>query len=542
MTYVRGSGQSAARRVALASSLLAFGWAIVSRSAAPPPPPEPIREAPIDRDTGEKNPASVPGPAGAPAATAPIGTAGATPGAANTAPGGAPAPTVRQVTPTELQAGNSYALELSGTNLQPTMQIDFGFGILVQKALTVTDAGHAQVTVQVMAAAAAGRHPITVTYTPRATLAALPAVHTQGPGYIDVRAPAANGPVVLDRVSPSQVAQGQQATLTLLGSGFSAGMGVSFGPGITAGGPVVVQTPTLATLSIVVAAQAPAMQRHPTLLVATKDAKVSPEATLTVTASNVPGKPQPAPVAVATAGGNVPMLLAVSPARLFTGQSYTLTLRGVNLVPQLVVDLGPGITPKGGLRIQSPSLAALDVTVEPGAAAGMRWLGLRPPSALVAVREDASVLVQRSPAAGQGFAPVASVCHVALITQQGSIALDGPVYTGYTDEFGGHYNVPVLNDQTVFSWHEANPGLADRYELRFYSGATLIASRVLTASPGYALPHSLAADAALDRGIDQQGRRPCGPDRARKSAGGRRRAVVSLGRHLAGHRLENLLR
>jgi hypothetical protein len=415
------------------------------------------------------------------------------------APGGAAAPTVRQVTPTELQAGNTYTLALSGTNLQPTMQIDFGSGILVQKGLTVSDAGHAQVTVQVAAAAAAGRYPITVTYTPRATLAALPTVKTQGPGYVDVQRPPANGAVVLDRVSPAQVAQGQQATLTLMGSGFSAGMGVSFGPGITAAGPVVVQTPNLATLSIVVAAQAPAIPRQPTLVVASKDTKVSPEATLTVTAANVVGipKPAPAPVAVASTGGNVPMLLTVSPGRLFTGQSYTLTLRGVDLVPQLNVDLGEGITATGGLRIQSPSLATLDVVVAGTAAPGMRWLGLRAPSALVPVREDASVLVQRSPPTGQGFAPVQSACHVALVAQQGSIALDAPVYTGYTDDFGGHYNVPVLNDQTVFSWHEANPGLADRYELRFYSGATLIASRVLTAAPGYALPHSLTADAAL---------------------------------------------
>ncbi len=62
-------------------------------------------------------------------------------------------------------------------------------------------------------------------------------------------------------------------------------MALSFGPGISALGSVQVQSPTKATLIIQVSAQAPAMSRVPTLLVAGKAAHVSPEATLTVTAA-----------------------------------------------------------------------------------------------------------------------------------------------------------------------------------------------------------------------------------------------------------------
>jgi len=148
-------------------------------------------------------------------------------------------------------------------------------------------------------------------------------------------------------LTPREVPQGQQATLTLLGTGFAAGMSLSFGPGIAALGTVQVQSPTKATLSIQVSAQAPAMARVPTLLVGGKAAHVSPEATLTVSSAAAPiARPTPQPVVSAS----IPLILAVSPARLYTGQSYTLTLRGMNLTPQLQLDLGGGIKPVSGVR------------------------------------------------------------------------------------------------------------------------------------------------------------------------------------------------
>ena len=178
------------------------------------------------------------------------------------------------------------------------------------------------------------------------------------------------------------------------------------------------------------------------------------------------------------------MLLAVSPARLFTGRSYTLTLRGLNLVPQLTVDLGPGITVKSGLRVQSPSLATLDVTVANDAAGGMRWLGLVLPSALTPVRQDASVLVQGMALASHGFAPKPSECKPPHVSHKGTIVLDGPLYSDQYNTVTTVYSVPVLNDETDLTWHEANAGLADRFEVRFYSGGTLVATKVLTAKPG----------------------------------------------------------
>jgi hypothetical protein len=409
-------------------------------------------------------------------------------------PAGQGAPTVVQVAPSQLNAGGTYTLALAGSGFQSGMQVDFGPGITVTKQPAVSDAGHAQVAVQVLAATSPGHHIVTTTFARAGTFAAATTQKTEGPGYVDVVAPAASGGVLLDLLAPREVQQGQRTTLTLEGAGFATGMTVSFGPGIAAAGPVIVQNSKRASLAISVAAQAPTILRHPTLVLSGHDVRVSPEATLTVTAGAARSPPVPAPVISEIA----PVVLAIAPARIYAGQKYTLTLRGMNLVPQLQASLGPGITASGGLRVESASLATLDVAVADNADPGLRWLGLQLPAAPAPVREDASVLVERASLVPvHALAPRPSECKPPAVAHQGSVVLDGPLYTGSMSDVGGTFNVPVLNNSTTLSWHEANQGLAERYELRFYSGSTLVAKRSLGAPPGYALPHSLTPDAGL---------------------------------------------
>ena len=402
-------------------------------------------------------------------------------------------PTVLKAEPEQLVPGQNYTLNLTFSNLRSGVQLDFGPGISIQRPLTLIDATHAQIAVQVGAQAVPGRHLVSSTFMPPATFSVPQPLKSLGPGYVEVVAAPVSGAIMLDRLSPQQLAQGSQEVLTLFGSGFSSGMSVSFGPGISASGAVQVQSPERATVAVQVAAQAPPILRHPSVLFAGREVHVSPEATLTVTGATMP-LPGPAPVTLA----NVPVILAVAPARLYAGQSYTLTLRGLNLVPQLQVDLGGGIVASGGLRIQSPSLATLAVTVQPGAATGMRWVGLQFGAGQPAIRQDASLLVQSAITLPvKGFAPRPGQCNPAKVPPQGTIILDGPLYTGQVSDVGGTFNVPVLNDQTTLSWHEANAGVADHYEVRFYSGSTLIATRTITAPAGYALPHAFSPDPAL---------------------------------------------
>jgi len=478
--------------VVLASALISAiaGSAVFAQTQPAPRVREVAQPAPV-LTPGTQPPATTPG--APPGIMNPGQPARNTPGRNVPAP---VAPTVLKVEPVSVTAGQSYTLNLTGTVFQQGMQLDFGTGIAIQpKTLTVIDPSHARVAVQVAAGTPAGQHLVTAAIVSATTATAAMTLKNQGPGYLNVVAGNVTGPLVLERLMPASVQQGQATMLTLQGSGFSAGMSVSFGPGISASGAVNVQSSEHATLAIQVAAQAPPILRHPTVLTTGRDVKVSPEASLTVTAVSkvVPPVPVPTPVSYAS----VSVLLAVSPARVFAGQSYTLTLRGLNLVPQLQVDLGAGITAKGGLRVQSPSLATLDVTVANDAAGGMRWLGLLLPSALTPVRQDASVLVQRAALASHGFAPKPSECKPPHVAHIGTVVLDGPLYSNQYNTVTTVYSVPVLNDETDLTWHEANAGLADRFEVRFYGGSTLVATKVLTAKPGYALPHDLKPDDSL---------------------------------------------
>ncbi|MHB8743162.1 MAG: hypothetical protein ACYC9L_08530 [Sulfuricaulis sp.] len=433
-------------------------------------------------------------------------------------------PTVLRVEPRQLATGKTYALSLYGNNFQSAMKLNFGTGIIIQETIMVLDNNHARAVVLVAPGTPPGKHLVVASLAQSTTLAAVPSLQSDGPGYIDVVSVSTGGLVMLNQIIPRQIRQGQQATLTLQGAGFKSGMAMSFGPGIVATGNVQVINSKQATLGIQVSPQAPAMLRHPTLLFKDHDVKVSPEVTLMVVANSV-SQPLPfhPPTAVSVVSPSLPVVLSVEPARLFTGQSYTLTLSGLNFVPQMSVNLGAGVVPSGSLRIQSPNLATLQVDVQKSAPAGIRWVELQMPPAIASWHEDASVLVQQSVAIEpHNFTPPPDQCAHPKVPQEGTIVLDGPLYMNEQNGGAGiTSDVPVLNDRTDFTWHEANSGLAERFEIRFYlkkparlllaigPGAkkynaallalynTPIVTRSLTAAPGFALPRSLIPDAAL---------------------------------------------
>ena len=112
----------------------------------------------------------------------------------------------------------------------------------------------------------------------------------------------------------------RQTTLTLLGSGFAAGMAASFGPGIAAVGAGAGASADDATLSMQVSAQAPAITRVPSLSVGGEAGTRLPEATLTVTAA-APRARRRGPTRDRCKSRACRLILAVSPARLFTGQT-----------------------------------------------------------------------------------------------------------------------------------------------------------------------------------------------------------------------------
>jgi hypothetical protein len=71
----------------------------------------------------------------------------------------------------------------------------------------------------------------------------------------------------------------------------------------------------------------------------------------------------------------------------------------------------------------------------------------------------------------------------------GVIKLDAPLQVASQSDQYVTYTVPLLDDSSVFKWHEQNPGLADYYELRVYAkdGKTLLATQKITGTKVIAL-------------------------------------------------------
>ena len=62
------------------------------------------------------------------------------------------------------------------------------------------------------------------------------------------------------------------------------------------------------------------------------------------------------------------------------------------------------------------------------------------------------------------------------------VVLDAPLTVVSQSDESQTFGVPLLDDASVFQWHEKNPGLADYYELRIYTkdGKTLLAVQKIT--------------------------------------------------------------
>ncbi len=461
------------------------------------------------------------------------------------APAGSPSPAVASVMPAQLEQGKAVTLEIRGSNLRAVQKFDLGEGISVQ-SVAFEGGTSARLAVQVAPNATPGTRPVVL------HLASSPAAQPITSAVtIHVVASALGAPVVLSRVTPATVSQGQSVVLTLHGQNFQSGMTASFGPGISATGTLTLGAPGVATVPIQVSALAPTMLRHPSLLLGSgQPAAVSSDASLVVTAASAPAQTLQA-VALAAA----PVVLSVEPARLFTGQSYTLTLHGQGFVPAMQVALGGGIEGTQSLKLQSARLATISIKVLDGAGAGLRWVQLnavapaatanKGPAATAnapapaGVRQPASFLVQTAVLAvsAGGTAPVLGKHAVLAPAQEGKIILDSPlagIGSAGCTESGCPFVIPTLNEKTQLAWHEANPGLAQRYEVQFFAyhpgnaaaqpkpaahaggpvkllaaGALgrqqpqAIATRSIGAPQGRALPHFLQPDVALQAQLEQ---------------------------------------
>src|ERR1017187_3494026 len=172
-------------------------------------------------------------------------------------------------------------------------------------------------------------------------------------------------------------------------------------------------------------------------------------------------------------------------------QNVDLTLQGINFVPgtQVTFTVGAGVPANvfanGPARYVNSTEIHVTVNALLAALPGGRDINLQVTSQPTVVGKGMLNVL----AAKQSGLP--TVLKIPPITLQkfplGIIHLDGPLGPETTSDGYGTYSVPMLNDDSVFQWHEQNPGLADYYELRIYGqdGKTLVATQQIT---GHRMP------------------------------------------------------
>jgi hypothetical protein len=283
----------------------------------------------------------------------------------------------------------------------------------------------------------------------------------------------------LREFSPLQGTQGTTVALTLTGVNFSAPASVQFTPnsGLTVQSTTVTNANQIQA-QVSIAPNASLGARGVTLVMG--KTRLAASNTFTV-------------VSGASLAHIVPMqILRVVPNQITAGsQNVDLTLQGINFVPgtQVTFTVGAGVPANvfanGPARYVNSTEIHVTVNALLAALPGGRDINLQVTSQPAVVGKGMlNVLAAKQ----SGLPTVLKIPPIMLQNfPLGIIHLDGPLGPETSSDGYGTYAVPMLDDDSVFQWHEQNPGLADYYELRIYSadGKTLVATQQIT---GHRMP------------------------------------------------------
>ncbi len=395
-------------------------------------------------------------------------------------------PMLFSYSPTQADAGSTVTLTFAGANFVPRLpNVIFSpsQGITVSK-VQVVSAKQISVQVQVDASAQAGPRQVILMDADHSLRASIPFTITAA------AAPATNCPPgaaacggtpqptqpALRGFSPVQGTQGSTVALTLTGSNFSAPASLQFTPasGITVLSTKVANSNQLeAQLSIAPTASLGA--RGVTLTVG-GNTRLTASNTFTVVSGTISVRTAPM------------QILRIVPNQILAGsQNVNLTVEGANFVPgtQVNFTVGAGIPAavfaNGLARYMNSTELQVSVSALPSALPGGRNINLLGPGQQTAVGPG-MLNVQAAP---RPAGPPASL-KIAPISLQtfpmAVIVLDAPLGKATLSDQYQTFAVPLLDDASVFQWHEKNPGLADYYELRIYAkdGKTLLAVQKIT--------------------------------------------------------------
>jgi Quinohemoprotein amine dehydrogenase, alpha subunit domain III len=370
-------------------------------------------------------------------------------------------PTVLSVNPAALNQGQVGTLMLSGRHLHHNMRLKLGTGITTGEATVINEAQSiATVPVNVAADATPGSRVVQVQYKDRLQ---------SSPARISVIA--TNPSPLVRSITPNALSQGKSYTLTLTGSNLEGVTAVNFGSDITAAKPVA--KPKKLTLNLTVAATAKpgprqvalidAQGSHPASVAITVTAAqtisiASPGLPISLNKNDKPLRISPKPSASLIA------VQTIIPNQWAQGKSYPISVFGSRFKDGIEADFGDGIEIQD-LKVASATKLTMTVKISGSAPMGLRPLNLRDNSskrwspfaakAWVVARKDWSI-----------SKPIPKLVSPDLnVTLKGRIKLLGP-----EDYLKSNEMIPeILNEQTLFSWREENPGLAEWYEFRLVS-------------------------------------------------------------------------
>ncbi len=436
-----------------------------------------------------------------------------------------PQAAVTAVTPDRLVAGHDYLLRVTSKGLPAGTTFDFGPGVQARSAARMINDHSLALKVHVDAGAAAGRRVVGFQLPAvQNAIAAVAGSKGRGPASIEVVAATQQpvrtlsrvAPAILTGVLPARVRAGSQAQLVFTGQNLKPGLHIDYGPGIHMQ-PLRPLGDRFVALTSIDADATPG--RHtPRATQPGGTVQVRTTAALLV----IPPPAARAPVA----RGTVPDLQApglrvdsLYPARLAGGLSYVVQAAGSGFTPRMQIDLGRDVTVEG-VDVVNDHSARVRVKVASAALAGMRFSRARVDGRQAWSPQPARVLIERGQQRASLPKPKWKAPDWAHVTVRGRIDLERPKwYSGLASQpppvdpvthqplgqgkiVKVGVDVPTLKDDVIFSWSESNPGLADWYEVHFYKGDTLIATRKIEPQPmhGYnvpALPTVLMPDADL---------------------------------------------
>lgn len=358
-------------------------------------------------------------------------------------------PNVLSVFPATINQGQSGNLTITGRNLSGNMRIILGDGITTGPPTLLNDTGtNATVPISVAADATPGQRFVRVQYRDQVR---------QSQARITVTATSVSPAV--RTIVPNTLRPGQSYSLTLTGIHLEGVTEVNFGSGISAASPAAEGSRLRVAISVAANAQPGAR------LVTLVDAGGSHVSSVAVTVAGSTSLPIGLPI---TLNSDRPTkkqtsstfsVQALLPNQWSQGKTYQIEVTGRNFSEGLEADLGDNIEIED-LTVVSPRKLTMTVKVASSAAPGSRSLMLRnaasqpwnpfPAKAWVVARK----LVKKP--------------RPKLVTPDIKVQIKGRIeLLGPEDFLTSTSMVPeTLNEQTLFSWREQNPGMADWFEFR----------------------------------------------------------------------------